>query len=106
MRLAATRRHVVAMGVSPWNTAPKLRFSPNWATRGVARDVRVAPLGLGACRDAVHGLTPVATTCRPVGTESQERRTRLVAELHAQFAESAKLEQAITANLRGLGYGR
>lgn len=40
---------------------------------------------------------------------------RLVAELHAQFAESAKLEQAINssavawakveANLRGLGYG-
>jgi len=28
----------------------------------------------------------------------------LVAELHAQFAESAKLEQAITANLKGLGY--
>ena len=26
-------------------------------------------------------------------------------ELHAQFAESAKLEQAIKANLRGLGYG-
>ena len=30
---------------------------------------------------------------------------RLVAELHAQFAESAKLEQAIKANLKGLGYG-
>ena len=30
----------------------------------------------------------------------------LVAELHAQFAESAKLEQAITTNLRGLGYDR
>lgn len=29
---------------------------------------------------------------------------RLVAELHAQFAESAKLEQAINANLKGLGY--
>jgi len=29
----------------------------------------------------------------------------LVAELHAQFAESAKLEQAIEANTRGLGYG-
>jgi type I restriction enzyme M protein len=29
---------------------------------------------------------------------------RLVAELNAQFAESAKLEQAIKANLRGLGY--
>ena len=25
-------------------------------------------------------------------------------DLHAQFAESAKLEQAIKANLRGLGY--
>ena len=30
---------------------------------------------------------------------------RLVAELHAQFVESAKLEQTIKANLRGLGYG-
>ncbi len=29
---------------------------------------------------------------------------RHVAELHAQFAESAKLEQAIKANLRGLGF--
>ena len=28
-----------------------------------------------------------------------------VAELHAQFAESARLEQAIKANLKGLGYG-
>lgn len=30
---------------------------------------------------------------------------RLVAERHAQFAESAQREQAIKANLRGLGYG-
>ena len=30
---------------------------------------------------------------------------RLVAELHAQFAESAKLEQVINANLKGLRYG-
>lgn len=30
---------------------------------------------------------------------------RLVAELQAQFVESAKLEQAIKANLRELGYG-
>jgi hypothetical protein len=29
----------------------------------------------------------------------------LASELHAQFAESAQLEQAIKANLRGLGYG-
>ena len=26
-------------------------------------------------------------------------------ELHAQFTESAKLEKAIKANLKGLGYG-
>ncbi len=30
---------------------------------------------------------------------------RFVAELHAQFTGFAKLEQAIKANLRGLGYG-
>jgi type I restriction enzyme M protein len=31
---------------------------------------------------------------------------RLTAELEGQFAESAKLEQAIRKNLKGLGYGR
>ncbi len=35
----------------------------------------------------------------------KEKMPRLVTELHAQFAESAKLEKAINANLRGLGYG-
>jgi len=113
MRSAATRRHVVAMGVSPWNADPKLRFSPNGATRGVARGIRVAPLGLGACRAANHGLTPVATACRPVGTESQRRMPRLVAELHAQFAESAKRcrfpfhssQFALHTSTRGLSYG-
>lgn len=30
---------------------------------------------------------------------------RLVAELTAHFAESATLERAIKANLKGLGYG-
>ena len=29
---------------------------------------------------------------------------RLLAELHAQFAESAKLESGIRANLKGLGF--
>jgi len=32
------------------------------------------------------------------------RTPRLVAELHAQFAESAKLEQAIKANLASFGF--
>ncbi len=36
---------------------------------------------------------------------SEKKKPRLVGERHTQFAESAKLEKAITANLRGLGYG-
>jgi len=34
----------------------------------------------------------------------EEKMPRLVAELNGQFAESAKLETAIRANLKGLGY--
>ena len=34
-----------------------------------------------------------------------EKLPRLVAELHGQFAESAKLERAIKDPLRGLGHG-
>lgn len=60
---------------------------------------------------AAHGH--VLTPGRYVGAEEveddgdpfEEKMPRLVAELHAQFAESAKLEQAIKANLSGLGYG-
>jgi type I restriction enzyme M protein len=71
----------------------------------------------GFCKSATtkeiasHGY--VLTPGRYVGAEEveddgdpfEEKMPRLVAELHAQFAESAKLEQAIKANLRGLGYG-
>jgi len=104
MRLAATRRYAVAMGESPWFRDGKLCLSPDGTTRGGASGIHFVPLGLGACRDADHGLTPMATAYRPVGTESQERMTQLVSELKGQFAESAKLEQAIKANLKGLGY--
>jgi type I restriction enzyme M protein len=60
---------------------------------------------------AAHGH--VLTPGRYVGAEYveddgdpfEEKMPRLVAELAAQFAESAKLEQAIRANLKGLGYG-
>lgn len=38
-------------------------------------------------------------------TMDEEKMPRLAAELHAHFAESAKLEHVIEANLRGLGYG-
>lgn len=58
-----------------------------------------------------HGY--VLTPGRYVGAEEvaddgdpfEEKMPRLVAELHAQFAKSTKLEQSIKANLRGLGYG-
>ncbi len=59
---------------------------------------------------AAHGH--VLTPGRYVGAEEveddgepfEEKMPRLVAELNAQFAESAKLEKAIKANLKGLGY--
>lgn len=35
----------------------------------------------------------------------EEKMPSPVAELQAQFTESAKLEKRIKANLRGLGYG-
>jgi type I restriction enzyme M protein len=56
-----------------------------------------------------HVLTPGryvgAEEVEDDGEPFEEKMPRLVAELEAQFAESAKLEQAIRANLRGLGYG-
>jgi len=71
----------------------------------------------GFCKSATtaeiaeHGH--VLTPGRYVGAEEVEddgepfeaKMPRLVAELHAQFSESAKLEKAIRANLKGLGYG-
>ena len=61
---------------------------------------------------AAHGH--VLTPGRYVGAEEveddgepfEEKMTRLVAELNGQFAESAKLEKTIKANLGGLGYGK
>ena len=60
---------------------------------------------------ASHGH--VLTPGRYVGAEEVEddgepfgeKMTRLVTELNLQFAESSKLEKAIKANLKGLGYG-
>lgn len=60
---------------------------------------------------AAHGH--VLTPGRYVGAEEveddgdpfDEKMPRLVTELNAQFAESAKLEQQIKANLKGLGLG-
>ena len=44
--------------------------------------------------------------CRGQAKVSEAMRgVSFFAELHAQFDESAKLEQAIKANLKALGYG-
>lgn len=71
----------------------------------------------GFCKSAtteeIAGHGYVLTPGRYVGAEAleddgepfEEKMPRLVAELNAQFAESAKLEEAIQENLRGLGYG-
>lgn len=71
----------------------------------------------GFCKSATtaeiesHGfvLTPGryvgAAEVEDDGEPFEEKMPRLVAELEAQFAESAKLETAIRANLRSLGYG-
>ena len=48
-----------------------------------------------------QGLPPLALFDRRSAAEPQPR---LIVERHAHFAESAKREQAITANLRGMGY--
>lgn len=70
----------------------------------------------GFCKSAttaeIAGHGHVLTPGRYVGAEEveddgepfAEKMNRLVADLHGQFAEAAKLEQAIKANLGGLGY--
>src|SRR5690606_19252638 len=94
------------------------RVSPSPAGRGAGGEGNVYEDILGFCKSATleeiaaHGH--VLTPGRYVGAEEveddgepfEEKMQRLVAELNAQFAESAKLEQAIKANLEGLGYGR
>jgi type I restriction enzyme M protein len=60
---------------------------------------------------AAHGyiLTPGryvgAVEVEDDGEIFEEKMPRLVTELRAQFAESDRLEKAINANLKGLGYG-
>ncbi len=104
-KIAATRRQGVAMGMSPWTwmACRNRRYSPEGTT---GHAIHVAPPGLG--RVAVfgdHGLTPMAKTFRPFGTVENQTRLRLVGGRGTQLPESMKMEQAIKANLRGLGYG-
>jgi type I restriction enzyme M protein len=87
-----------------WRSAPSPNSNPYKDLPGFCKSATTAEI-------AAHGH--VLTPGRYVGAEEiandgdpfEEKMPRLVAELHAQFAESAKLEQAIKRNLRGLGYG-
>ena len=73
----------------------------------------VAGFCFSATTEQIASPGYVLTPGRYVGAEEVEedsepfdqKMQRLVAELNSQFAESAKLEQAIRANLKGLGYG-
>jgi len=73
----------------------------------------IAGFCMSATAKEIASHSHVLTPGRYVGAEEveddgepfAEKMTRLVAELNLQFAESAKLEKAIKANLKGLGYG-
>lgn len=94
-----------------WRSAPSLNSQPSTLNSSAYADVAGFCKSATTAEIAAHGH--VLTPGRYVGAEEveddgdpfEEKMPRLVAELHAQFAESAKLEQAIKANLRGLGYG-
>ena len=67
-----------------------------------------------ATMDEIRGHDYILTPGHYVGIEIQEegdevfeeKMKRLVAELEAQFAESARLEEAIRRNLKELGFGK
>ncbi len=48
---------------------------------------------------------PWVCTAAPNDSEATDAMPGLVAEPYDKCAESAKLEQVVKANLRGLGYG-
>jgi type I restriction enzyme M protein len=78
---------------------------------GAYADVAGFCKGVTVAEIEAHGfvLTPGryvgAAEVEDEGEPFEEKMPRLVAELEAQFTESARLKQAIRANLKGLGYG-
>jgi type I restriction enzyme M protein len=81
--------------------------------RGAGKYEDAAGFSKAATTDEIAAHDYALTPGRYVGAEEvaddgdpfEEKMPRLVSELHAQFEESGKLEKAIRANLRGLGYG-
>jgi type I restriction enzyme M protein len=80
--------------------------------KGAGQFEDVAGFAKSADLDLIKQHGYVLTPGRYVGAEEveddgepfEEKMARLVAELNGQFGESAKLEQAIRQNLKGLGY--
>jgi type I restriction enzyme M protein len=81
--------------------------------KGAGKYDDVAGFCKSATLDEIRSHGHVLTPGRYVGAEEveddgepfEQKMKRLVGELNDQFAESARLEAAIKANLRGLGYG-
>ena len=113
---ATNWRHDVAMGVSPWNRVPHRIASPDGTTGASAHTTHVALSGLVDLVDSpIHGLAPVATACRPFGTNvltpgryvgaeamaddgvqfKSKPKRGLTRELATQIDESEKLQAAI-----------
>ena len=98
-------------GYHAWRGAPQNRHSRESGNPEPYQDIAGFFKSATTEEIATHGH--VLTPGRYVGAEEvvdegepfEEKMPRLVAELNAQFEEAANLEQAIRANLRGLGYG-
>ncbi len=100
------------LGLPSPNSGPPLPLGEGRG-EGVPQKYEDVP---GFCKSAttaeIAAHSWVLTPGRYVGAEEveddgdpfEEKMPRLVAELHAQFAESAKLEAQIRSNLKGLGY--
>jgi type I restriction enzyme M protein len=81
--------------------------------KGASKYEDVAGFCKSATLDEIRSHGHVLTPGRYVGAEEveddgepfEQKMRRLVGELNEQFTESARLEAAIKANLRGLGYG-
>lgn len=109
----------------PFNDAAIAKITSTYhAWRGDPTNVRPEPVEGQATYTDIPGFCKSATTAeiathgyvltpgRYVGAEEveddgepfEEKMIRLVAELNEQFTESAKLENAIRKNLKGLGH--
>jgi type I restriction enzyme M protein len=93
-----------------WRSAPAINSKPSTINSSAYADVPGFCKSATTAEIAAHGH--VLTPGRYVGAEEveddgdpfEEKMSRLVAELHAQFAQSARLESRIKHNLELLGF--